>query len=110
MDGGLVGVSGGGLERPRKHPTARPPPFKPPGPALLPGQAVMKFFFPDSQDQVDPSFDFVTEQRSATRVRQRDDLYAHEALRAVPYGGMLVSKAIVDGIGNGAGRYTFAQR
>ena len=24
----------------------------------------MKFFFPDSQDQVDPSFDFVTEERS----------------------------------------------
>jgi hypothetical protein len=70
----------------------------------------VKFFFPDSQDQVDPSFDFITEQRSATRVRQRDDLYAHEALRAVPYGGMLVSKAIVDGIGSGAGRYTFAQR
>src|SRR4051794_32847780 len=70
----------------------------------------MRFFFPDSQDQVDPSFDFITERRSSTRVRQRDDLYAHEALRAVPYGGMLVSKAIVDGIANGAGRYTFAQR
>ena len=40
----------------------------------------MKFFFPDSQDQIDPTFDFVTEERSILRVRQRDDLYAHEAL------------------------------
>ena len=70
----------------------------------------MRFFFPDSQDQVDPSFDFHTEERSQTRVRQRDDLYAHEALAAAPYTGLLVSKAIVDGISNGAGRYTFAQR
>ena len=44
----------------------------------------MKFFFPDSQDQIDPSFDFVTEERSRHRVRQRDDLYAHEVVRAAP--------------------------
>ena len=25
----------------------------------------MKFFFPDSQDQIDPTFDFVTEERSS---------------------------------------------
>ena len=42
----------------------------------------MKFFFPDSQDQIDPGFDFITEEKGAFRVRQRDDLYAHEALRA----------------------------
>ena len=33
----------------------------------------MKFFFADSQDMVDPSFDFETEKRSEWRVRQRDD-------------------------------------
>ncbi len=70
----------------------------------------MRFFFPDSQDQVDPSFDFVTEQRSPHRVRQRDDQYAHEALGEAVYSGLLVSKAIVDGIGGGAGKYTLAQR
>jgi hypothetical protein len=70
----------------------------------------VRFFFPDSQDQVDPSFDFQTEERSHIRVRQRDDLYAHETLAGMPYTGLLVSKAIVDGITNGAGRYTFAQR
>jgi hypothetical protein len=67
------------------------------------------FYFPDSQDQVDPSFDFVTEERSPFRVRQRDDRYAHEVHNRAVYNGILVSKAIVDGIG-GAGRYSAAQR
>ena len=70
----------------------------------------MQFFFPDSQDLVDPSFDFVTEKRSETRIRQRDDLYAHEIYRTPPYDGMLVSKAIVEGIGSGTGRYTLGQQ
>lgn len=70
----------------------------------------MKFFFPDSQDLVDPSFDFVNETRSPNRVRQRDDQYAHEVFSAPPYDGMLVSKAVVDGVGGGSGRYTLGQR
>ena len=71
----------------------------------------MKFFFPDSQDLVDPSFDFRTETRSETRIRQRDDQYPHEVFSSPPYDGMLVSKGIVDGIGGDAGsRYTLAQR
>ncbi len=70
----------------------------------------MKFFFPDAQDLVDPSFDFDTETRSDQRVRHRDDQYAHEALASAPYDGMLVSKAIVEGHGEEGGRYTLAQR
>jgi hypothetical protein len=69
----------------------------------------MKFFFPDSQDLVDPSFDFETERRDEARVRQRDDLYAHEIFNPAPYAGLLVSKAMVDGIGAGS-RYTLSQR
>ena len=69
----------------------------------------MKFIFPDSLDLVDPSFDFHSEERSDTRIRQRDDLYAHEVFTPVPFQGILVSKAIVDGIGTGS-RYTLAQR
>jgi hypothetical protein len=69
----------------------------------------MRFYFPDSQDQVDPSFDFKTEERSHLRVRQRDDLYAHELLRPIPYRGLLVSKAMIDRYG-GAGRYSAQQR
>ena len=70
----------------------------------------MKFFFPDSQDQVDPSFDFKTEQRSIHRVRQRDDRYAHELIQPPPYDGLLVSKPIVDGLPGSSGKYTGAQR
>lgn len=71
----------------------------------------MKFFFPDSQDQVDPTFDFVTEERDPRRVRQRDDRYAHEVLAPAPYDGVLVSKTIVDGTARAsAGKYTGAQR
>lgn len=70
----------------------------------------MRFFFPDSQDQVDPSFDFRTEQRSIHRVRQRDDRYAHEVIQPPPYDGLLVSKPIVDGLPGAAGKYTAAQR
>lgn len=70
----------------------------------------MRFFFPDSQDQIDPTFDFLTEERSPLRVRQRDDLYIHEALSAPVIDGLLVSKAIVDGRAGAAGKYTLAQR
>src|ERR1700761_4873811 len=70
----------------------------------------MRFYFPDSQDQIDPSFDFESEERSPFRIRQRDDLYAHEVLDPSPYDGMLISKAIVDGVEGGAGRYSAQQR
>jgi hypothetical protein len=70
----------------------------------------MKFFFPDSQDQIAPGFDFVSEEHAPHRIRQRDDLYAHEVLSRAPFDGILVSKAIVDGKPNAAGKYTMAQR
>lgn len=71
----------------------------------------MRFYFPDSQDQIDPVFDF---NREATtnllRVRQRDERYAHEVLSPPPYGGILISMAAVDGVDGRSGRYTAAQR
>ena len=70
----------------------------------------MKFFFPDSQDQVDPYFDFETETTAEFRVRQRDDRYAHEVLAPPAYDGLLVSKPIVDGLAGASGKYTLAQR
>ncbi|MGY1834361.1 tRNA-guanine transglycosylase DpdA [Blastococcus sp. SYSU DS0510] len=70
----------------------------------------MRFYFPDSQDQVSPSYDFVTEEYSPYRVRQRDDRYAHEVLDPAPYDGILVSKAMVDGSTRGAGKYSEPQR
>jgi hypothetical protein len=70
----------------------------------------VKYFLPDSQDLVDPSFDFETEGRSRTRIRQRDDVYAHELFPDRVFDGILVSKGIVDGFGASSGRYTMAQR
>lgn len=69
----------------------------------------MKFFFPDSQDQIDPRFDFEFEKHRPLHVRQRDDCYAHEVLDPAPYTGLLVSKAMIDRHG-GAGRYTAPHR
>jgi hypothetical protein len=70
----------------------------------------MKYFLPDCQDFVDPSFDFEREDRSIQRVRQRDDQYAHEVFSLQPYDGLLVSNGIVDGFGGSSKKYTMAQR
>jgi hypothetical protein len=70
----------------------------------------MKYFFPDAQDLVDPSFDFRTEDRSASRLRQRDDLYAHEVFSTRAFDGLLVSKGIVDGFSDTSSRYSLSQR
>lgn len=70
----------------------------------------MKFFFPDAQDMIYPEYDFLHDEYPAHRVRQRDDRYAHEVLEPVPYDGMLISKAIIDGVGNAVGKYSQAQR
>lgn len=69
----------------------------------------MHYYLPDSQDLVDPSFDFTKEIRSPDRVRHRDDRYAHEIFAARVFDGILVSKGIVDSAG-GTGRYTGPQR
>jgi hypothetical protein len=70
---------------------------------------IVDFYFPDSQDQVDPNYDFGTEEHLPFHVRQRDDLYAHEVHDPPPYSGILVSKAMVDG-GIGGSRYTTSHR
>ena len=70
----------------------------------------MKFYFPDSQDQVSPTYDFIHDEYSPLRVRQRDDRYAHEVLTQPAYDGLLVSKAIVDGTIQGVGKYSMPQR
>ena len=57
----------------------------------------MKFFFPDSQDQIDPTFDFATEERStpAGPAARRPLRPRGAPCRVID--GLLVSKAIVDG-------------
>lgn len=70
----------------------------------------MRFYFPDSQDLISPTYDFIHDEYHPLRVRQRDDRYAHEMLTPAPYDGMLVSKAVVDGTARGAGKYSEPQR
>lgn len=70
----------------------------------------VKFYFPDSHDYVDPTFDFEKETSNEHRVIQRDDKYAHEIFSQPVYDGILVSKAIVDGLSGVKGRYSVAQR
>src|SRR4051812_2234444 len=69
----------------------------------------MDFYFPDSQDQVDPFFNFQDDEHLPFHVRQRDDLYAHEVHDVPPYDGILISKTMGDGSA-GAGGYPAAQR
>lgn len=73
----------------------------------------MKYFLPDSQDLVDPSFDFQRETRDPERIRHQDDHYAHEVFREQGrvFDGLLVSKAIVEGTGaSSQAKYTQAQQ
>lgn len=73
----------------------------------------MKFFFPDSSDMVDPSFDFETEERArpaGRRSRQRDYNYAHELFSRPPYDGILVSKTVIDVRSDYSSRYTVSQQ
>ncbi|MCO1575830.1 hypothetical protein M8C13_08680 [Crossiella sp. SN42] len=71
----------------------------------------MRFYFPDSQDLVSPTYDFLNDEYLATRVRQRDDVYAHEIVAPRPYDGILLSKAIVDPADSrSAGKYAASQR
>jgi hypothetical protein len=68
----------------------------------------MKFFFADSVDVIDPSYDFVADRHGRGRAVHRDDQYPHEFLEQAPYDGILVSRGIV-GDGRMTGKYTEAQ-
>ena len=69
----------------------------------------MKYFFADSQDLIDPTFDFTAETWAPERIRQRNEKYAHEVFSTPAYDGLLVSKGIVEGVG-GTSRFSLAQR
>lgn len=70
----------------------------------------MKFIFADSQDFVDPGYDFEKDAYSKNRVLQRTDKYPHEMYKQKPYDGMLVSRAILaDGVYKTSGAYSIMQ-
>jgi hypothetical protein len=70
----------------------------------------LKYFFPDSHDYVDPTFNFETEVRNEYRVIQRDDKYAHEIFTQKVYDGIVISKSSVDGVNGVKGRYSNSLR
>ena len=70
----------------------------------------MKFIFADSQDFVDPGYDFEKDAYSKDRILQRTDRYPHEMYKQKPYDGMLVSRAILaDGVYKTSGAYSIMQ-
>lgn len=68
----------------------------------------MKFIFADSIDQVDPGYNFLTDENAPGRKAYWDDVYPHELFKKPPYDGMLVSRGIV-GDSKRKGKYTDAQ-
>jgi hypothetical protein len=54
---------------------------------------LIRFFLPESDDLVDPGYDFERDIYSVESVADRQDVYVHEMLPSPPYDGLLVSKS-----------------
>lgn len=73
----------------------------------------MKFLYADTQDYVDPEYDFINDRNAPGRKRYWDDQYAHEMMTPVPYDGLLVSMSAVrpaTGVSNSKVRYSTAEQ
>lgn len=55
----------------------------------------MKFLYSDTQDYVDPAYDFINDRNAPSRERYWSDAYAHELMNPVPYDGLLVAMSAV---------------
>ena len=55
----------------------------------------MKFLYSDTQDYVDPDYDFLNDRSAPGRERYWDDLYAHELMTPAPYDGLLLSMSAI---------------
>lgn len=55
----------------------------------------MKFLYSDTQDYVDPNYDFIADRSAPNRERYWDDVYAHEIMETAPYDGLLVAMSAV---------------
>lgn len=72
----------------------------------------MKFLYADTQDYVDPEYDFIADRNAPGRRRYWDDQYAHELMSSPPYDGLLVSMSALrqaDGVANSKVRYSTAE-
>lgn len=73
----------------------------------------MKFLYADTQDYVDPEYDFINDRNAPGRKRYWDDQYAHEMMTPAPYDGLLVSMSAVRpaiGVSNSKVRYSTAEQ
>lgn len=69
----------------------------------------MKFLYSDTQDYVDPGYDFINDRSGARRERYWTDAYAHELMNPTPYDGLLVSMSAVrqaNGVATSKVRYS----
>jgi hypothetical protein len=55
----------------------------------------MKFLYSDTQDFVDPGYDFLNDRTSPGRERYWSDVYAHEFMDPAPYDGLLIAMSAV---------------
>lgn len=72
----------------------------------------MKFLYSDTQDYVDPGYDFLNDCSAPKRERYWNDVYAHELMEEAPYDGLLVAMSAVrqaDGVAASKVRYTTAE-
>jgi len=72
----------------------------------------MKFLYSDTQDYVDPGYNFLEDRTSPGRKRYWDDMYAHEMISPAPYDGLLVSMSAIrqaDGVATSKVRYSTAE-
>ncbi|HEX6703889.1 MAG TPA: tRNA-guanine transglycosylase DpdA [Albitalea sp.] len=72
----------------------------------------MKFLYSDTQDYVDPDYDFLNDRSAPKRERYWDDLYAHEIMLTAPYDGLLVAMSAVrkaEGVAASKVRYSTAE-
>jgi len=72
----------------------------------------MKFLYSDTQDYVDPKYDFLSDRNAPARRRYWDDVYAHEMMSPTPYDGLLVAMSAVrmaPGVASSKVRYSTAE-
>ncbi|RTL31979.1 MAG: hypothetical protein EKK47_06170 [Burkholderiales bacterium] len=72
----------------------------------------MKFLYSDTQDYVDPEYDFLNDRAAPGRKRYWDDCYAHEMMTPAPYDGLLVSMSAIrqaEGVATSKVRYSTAE-
>ena len=69
----------------------------------------MKFLYSDTQDLVDPRYDFINDRNAPDRERYWGDVYAHELMSEPPYDGLLVSMSAIrqaEGVAKSKVRYS----